>query len=65
MVGVGKRTMPCTNSSDTSQPVQAQRMTTSLKFWIEEEVGLYYPSQTDDFLQSDLSRALYFSARVF
>ena len=62
---VGKRTIPCPNSSDTSQAVQAQKMTTTLKFWIEEEEGMYYPSQTDDFLQSDLSRALYFSAKVF
>ena len=29
---------------DTNQAVQAQKMARSLKLWIQEEEGLYFPS---------------------
>ena len=32
------------NMSDTNRPVQAQKRARSLKFWIEVEEELYYPS---------------------
>ena len=32
------------NRSGTNRPVQAQKRARSLKFWIEEEEELYYPS---------------------
>ena len=32
------------NRSDTNRPVQAQKRARSLKFWIEVEEELYYPS---------------------
>ena len=30
-------------SSDTNQPVQSQKQARSLRFWIYEEEGLFYP----------------------
>ena len=44
------------NRSDTNQPVQAQKRARSLKFWIEVEEELYYPSSEnkgDDQLQGN------------
>ena len=41
---VGKPTMWFMNRSHTNQPVQAQERARSLKFWIEVEEDLYYPS---------------------
>ena len=32
------------NRSDTNRPVQAQKRARSLKFWIQVEEELYYPS---------------------
>ena len=31
------------NWSDTNQPVQSQKQSRDLRFWIKEEEGLYYP----------------------
>ena len=31
------------NRSDTNQAAQSQKQARSLKFWIQEEAGLYYP----------------------
>ena len=42
---VGKPTMWFPNRSDTNRPVQAQKQARSLKFWIEVEEELYYPSR--------------------
>ena len=41
---VGKPTMWFPNRSDTNRPVQAQKRARSLKFRIEVEEELYYPS---------------------
>ena len=38
-----KPTMWFPNSSDTNQAVQQQMTARTLKFWIKEEEGLYYP----------------------
>ena len=45
------------NRSDTNRPVQAQKRARSLKFWIEVEEELYYPSSENkgaDQLRADL-----------
>ena len=39
-----KRSSGFTTRSDTNRPVQSQKMARSLKFWIEVEKGLCYPS---------------------
>ena len=41
---MGKPTMWFPNRSDTNRPVQSQKMARSLKFWIQVEEELYYPS---------------------
>ena len=41
---VGKPTMWFPNRSDTNRPVQVQKTARSLKFRIQEEEELYYPS---------------------
>ena len=41
---VGKPTMWFPNRSDTNRPVQAQKRARSLKFRIQVEEELYYPS---------------------
>ena len=41
---MGKPTMWFSNRSDTNQPVQAQKIARSLKFWIQVEEELYHPS---------------------
>ena len=41
---VGKPTMWFPNRSDTNRPVQAQKRARSVKFRIEVEEELYYPS---------------------
>ena len=41
---VGKPTMWFLNRSDTNRPVQAQKRAGSLKFGIQVEEELYYPS---------------------
>ena len=41
---MGKPTMWFPNRSDTNRPVQAQKRARSLKFPIEAEEELYYPS---------------------
>ena len=41
---VGKPTMWFPNRSDTNQAVQSQKQARDLKFWLEVEEELYYPS---------------------
>ena len=41
---VRKPTIWVPTRSDTNQPVQSQKQARSLKFWIEKEEELYYPS---------------------
>ena len=41
---VGKPTMWFPNRSDTNRAVQAQNQARGLKFWLEVEEELYYPS---------------------
>ena len=42
---MGKPTVWFPNSSDTNRPVQAQKNTRGLKFWLYVEEILYYPSE--------------------
>ena len=64
---VGKPTMWFPTRSDTNRPVQSQKIARSLKFWIQVEEELYYPSSENkgaDQLRSYCEADLRLSFRI-